>query len=143
LKLFIDTWGWLVLADRKDPLHQSASECYRERAKVAGQVLTSNFVLDETITLLFLRRPFDEAWRFISAILHSPYVTIESVTEARFRQAFALRKSFEDKPKISFTDLTSMVIMKEMKMSDVLTADQHFVRVGWGFQTFPEAAGNS
>ncbi len=143
MKLFVDTWGWLVLADRKDPLHESATVCYRERAKIAGQVLTSNFVLDETITLLFRRRPFDEAWRFVSAILHSPYVTIENVTEARFRMAFALRKSLEDKPKVSFTDLTSMVIMKEMKMTDVLTADQHFVKVGTGFRTLPEAAENS
>jgi predicted nucleic acid-binding protein len=142
LKLFIDTWGWLVLADRKDPLHGSTTECYRERAKFTGQVLTSNFVLDETITLLFLRLPFDEAWRFVTAILHSPYVTIESVTETRFRQAFALRKSLEDKPKISFTDLTSMVIMKEMKITDVLTADQHFVKVGTGFRTLPVPAGN-
>jgi predicted nucleic acid-binding protein len=137
LKLFVDTWGWLVLADRKDPRHGAAGLCYEERSKAAGRVVTSNFVLDETLTLLFRRRPFDEAWRFASALVESAFICIEQVTEVRFRRALELRQKFADKPTISFTDLSSMIIMQELQIEDVLTADSHFAQVGFGFRILP------
>jgi uncharacterized protein len=138
VKLFVDTWGWLVLADKKDPLHEQAAQSYQERSKSSGRVLTSNFVLDETFTLLFRRRPFEESWRFAHGLLGSPFIGIEVVTEPRFRKAFDLRRRFSDQPKISFTDLSSIAIMTELKVTDILTGDAHFQQVGLGFRTLPE-----
>jgi uncharacterized protein len=141
LKLFVDTWGWLALEDRLEKSHESTMRCYSEVRTRSGQILTSNFVLDETITRLFRRRPFQEAARFASGILASPFIRVESVTDARFHQAFALRQRFADKPKISFTDLTTMVIMSELKVTKILTADSHFSQVALGFQILPEMSG--
>ena len=138
MKLFVDTWGWLALADRSDAKHGLAADCYRERSKFSGRIVTSNFVLDELLTLLFLRLPFAEAATFSNAIFASSAVTTEIITRERFRTAMELRLKFADKPRISFTDLTSMVIMKELGISDVMTADNHFVHVGMGFQILPE-----
>lgn len=138
MKLFVDTWGWLALADRKDPRHELASGCYRQCSKRSGHVVTSNFVLDELLTILFLRLPFAEAAAFANAILASSAVTTELVTQERFRSAMELRLKFADKPKVSFTDLTSMVIMKELGISHVMTADRHFLQVGMGFRILPE-----
>jgi len=138
LKLFVDTWGWLALADRKDAKHGLAADCYRERSKLSRHIVTSNFVLDELLTLLFLRLSFTDAAKFANAILASPAVTTEMVTRERFRTAMEFRIKFADKPKISFTDLTSMVIMKELGISEVLTADSHFLQVGMGFRILPE-----
>jgi uncharacterized protein len=137
LKVFIDTWGWLALEDRKELLHEDAARTYKEIREQSGQLLTSNFVLDETFTLLFRRRPFDEAVRYASGILASPFIRVEVVSDARFRQAFLLRQRFSDKPRISFTDLTTMAIMKELKLTHILTADSHFTQVGFGFQILP------
>lgn len=137
MTLFVDTWGWLALEDRKDPRHGAAALCYLERSKTAGRIVTSNFVLAESFTLLFRRRPFDEAWRFANAIHASASITVEPVTDGRFRKALELRRRFADKPRISFTDLSSMVIMTELKLTDVLTADAHFRHVGLGFQVLP------
>jgi len=137
LKLFVDTWGWLVLADRKDPSHEETVRCYEEYSKTFGRVLTSNFVLDETFTLLFRRHPFDDALRFATALLKSPSIGVEIVTEGRFRAAFDLRRRLSDKPRISFTDLSSIAIMSELKLTDVLTADEHFGHVGLGFRLLP------
>jgi len=141
LKLFVDTWGWLALEDRLEKSHERAMLCYSEVRAWPGQILTSNFVLDETVTRLFRRRPFQEAARFAGGILSSPFIRVESVTDARFRQAFALRQRFADKPKISFTDLTTMVIMTELKVTKILTADSHFSQVALGFQILPEMSG--
>jgi uncharacterized protein len=136
--LFVDTWGWLALADRNDTKHRLVADWYRERSKLPRHIVTSSFVLDELLTLLFLRLRFAEAAKFANAILASPSVATELVTPERFRTALEYRLKFADKPRISFTDLTSMVIMKQLGISDILTADSHFVQVGLGFHILPE-----
>jgi predicted nucleic acid-binding protein len=137
VRLFIDTWGWLVLEDVKATSHKEAAQCYADATKTGGNVITTNYVLDETFTLLFRRRPFDEASRFAKGLLESPFIAVETVTPEHFRKAFDLRLSFRDKPDISFTDLTSMVVMQELKITDVLTGDRHFLQTGFGFRVLP------
>ena len=46
-------------------------------------------------------------------------------------------KYFVDKPDISFTDLTSMVVMLALGITHIVTADAHFLKVGEGFQLLP------
>jgi predicted nucleic acid-binding protein len=137
VKVFVDTWGWLVLADPKDPFHSQAVLYYEECSKDSGRIFTSDFVLDETFTLMFRRRPYKEALHFCSGLLQSPFIRIESVTEPRFLKTFELRKRFSDKPLISFTDLSSMTIMSELKVTDILTGDAHFSHIGLGFRILP------
>jgi uncharacterized protein len=48
-----------------------------------------------------------------------------------------MRQRFADKPRISFTDLTTMVIMAELKITQILTADSHFTQAGLGFEILP------
>jgi predicted nucleic acid-binding protein len=137
LKLFIDTWGWLVLEDSRDPLHRAAAAIYAEAAGVSGNVFTTNFVLDEAITLLIRRRPFEEVARFTRGLLTSPFIEIEEITPARFRRAFDMRLAFRDKPDISFTDLTTMIVAQDLKLTDILSGDRHFLQVGLGFRLLP------
>jgi predicted nucleic acid-binding protein len=137
VKLFIDTWGWLVLEDSRDPLHQSASKNYREASRTSGNIFTTNFVLDETISLLFRRRPFDEVARFTKGLLTSPFIGIELITRARFQRAFDLRLAFRDKPDISFTDFTSMIVAQDLNVTDILTGDLNFLQAGLGFRLLP------
>lgn len=140
MKLFVDTWGWLAQEDRKEPRHAAAVRCYRERSRIPGGIVTSDYVLDETLTLLFRRRPFPEAWRYAQGMMASAaarFLTIETVGPERFRKALELRRRYADKPKISFTDLTSMVIMQDLQVQDILTADAHFRQVGLDFRIVP------
>jgi len=59
------------------------------------------------------------------------------ISSVRFKAAQALRVKFKDKPDISFTDLCSMVVMRELGLRKVLTEDEHFVQVGFGFERLP------
>jgi uncharacterized protein len=136
LKLFVDTWGWIVLADPRHPAHREVTACYRESIRRGG-VVTSNFVVDEAFTFLFSRSPYDQVHGFCEGILKSHDIRIEEVTRLRFMRAYQLRRKFSDKPRISFTDLTSMAIMSELQVSEILTADAHFAHVGMGFRRLP------
>jgi predicted nucleic acid-binding protein len=137
VKLFVDTWGWVAVADRKDAGHDAATKIFQQ-ARRSGGTITSNFVLDETFTHLIKRRPFEDAWHFTSTVVRSPFIDIQEVTQARFYRTIELRKQFSDKPRISFTDLSSMTIMVELGITDILTADQHFTHVGLGFRALPQ-----
>lgn len=138
-RLFLDTWGWLVLADSADAAHtRVVSE--RRQHTLPGSLVTTDYVLDETFTRLFSRCPFPVARQFCDAILESESIhllTVERITPARFSAAYRMRLRFRDKPSISFTDLTSFAVMQELGIRDVLTADAHFKQVQYGFRCVP------
>ncbi|HEY9702609.1 MAG TPA: hypothetical protein V6C58_09195 [Allocoleopsis sp.] len=53
--LFIDTWGWLTLHDKKEADHPKTVKIYRDFLANKGQIYTTDYVLDETFTLFFKR----------------------------------------------------------------------------------------
>src|SRR5438445_10287264 len=103
--VFVDAWGWVALGHRRDSRHLEIKEVYQRVRASGARVYTTDYVLDEVITLLFKREVFEEAARFVEGILASAAhdnLIIERITSARFAEAWGLRKRFQDKPKISF-----------------------------------------
>ena len=138
--VFMDTWGWLALGHRRDPHHQEIKDFYQVLKEQSARLYTTDSVLDEVITLVFRREVFEEAVSFMEGIFaagQQRQLTIERITSERFVSAWELRKRFQDKPKISFTDLTSMVIMRERLIKQIVTEDDHFLHVGMGFLKVP------
>ena len=138
--VFVDTWGWMAFGHRRESRHAEVKRIYQELRTKDVPIYTSDYVLDEVITLLFRRESYEEAFRFVEGVLGSAalgHIQVERVTSDRFFAAWELRKRFQDKPTISFTDLVSMVIMAERDIQYVLTEDHHFVQVGMGFATMP------
>lgn len=139
-RVFVDTWGWVALGHRRDPHHAEIKKFYRELRDQGVSIFTSDYVLDEVITLLFRRELFPEAIRFAEGIFAAValgHLVVERVSSDRFAAAWKLRKQFHDKPRISFTDFASMAIMQEQNISRVLTEDEHFLQVEMGFSTVP------
>ncbi len=138
--LFIDTWGWIVIHNSREPRHGEIRDFYQTRRDQKDVIYTTDYVLDETFTLLFKRLPFPQARESLETLddaIQDGYLLLERITPERFEQAKRLRLRFQDKPRISFTDLTSMVIMDELSIADILTEDTHFVQVRMGFQLVP------
>ncbi len=138
--VFVDTWGWVALGHRRDSCHQEVKRFYRQLRKEGARIYTSDYVLDEVITLLFRRETFQEAVRFLEGLFAATEqgaLTIERITSTRFAEAWKLRQRFHDKPLISFTDSTSSTLMKELGLREVLTEDDHFTQVGMGLQKVP------
>jgi len=138
--LFIDTWGWLALADSSEEVHTDVAEYFRESTASGRTIYTTDFILDETITLLYLRLDAESARVMMDRLLgwHDVgVIKIILVNEALFQRTVSLRRRYQDKPDISFTDLTSMVVMQELSITDVLTGDAHFEHVGLGLRRAP------
>ena len=95
---------------------------------------------------MFRNVPFNQAVKFIESLLKAikfKQITLERVDEDRFNFAWELRKKYQDKPDISFTDLTSFVIMQELGITKVFTGDEHFEKVNLGFEIFPKTREHS
>lgn len=138
--LFVDTWGWLAFGHRRDPHHEEVRTYVEQATEDQVPLYTTDYVLDETITLVFRREHFGEARAFIGGLLQAieaGELRMERVTSRRFEAAWTLRQKFQDKPDISFTDLTSMAVMQELGLARVLTGDVQFEHVGLGFHRVP------
>jgi predicted nucleic acid-binding protein len=139
-KLFIDTWGWLTLYDKDEARHEETTQFYQQFRSQKGIIYTTDYILDETFTLLFKRVYAEKAKEsmqiLINAFQKSTFNLIW-IDELRFIKAQSFRIKFLDKPHISFTDLTSMVVMEEFGINWVLTEDEHFIQVNLGFQRVP------
>ncbi len=139
--LFIDTWGWLKLFGKRETRHKEVAQFYRSFRQEGRGAFTTDYVLDETITQLFLRLSFEQArekYQKIEEARSAGFLEVKWISPARFDMALQLRKKYDDKPDISFTDLSSMVVMQEFDLRDVLTGDAHFEHVGMGFRRQPQ-----
>jgi predicted nucleic acid-binding protein len=139
-RLFVDTWGWVVLSNARDPAFACVAELRKSAAGRPYTWVTTDYVLDETITRLFMTAPFAQSNKFIEGIFEASRLgtlDIEHVTPERFTQAWKLRLRYRDKPRFSFTDLTSLVVMRELGLRRVITGDAHFEQAGLGFSLVP------
>ncbi len=139
-RFFVDTWGWLVLSNARDPAFDGVAALRRGARDRQSAWVTTDYVLDETITRLFMMAPFALANKFIEGIFEASrlgMLDIEHVTPERFTQAWKLRLRYRDKPKFSFTDLTSFAVMRELGLRRVITGDGHFEQAGLGFSLAP------
>ena len=137
MAIFIDTWGWINIFNRKESHHRQVSQYYQKIRNERNIIITTDYVLDEAYTLLFKRLPVhtaQNALATISSAVENSYLNLVWVTPERFEAAKLLRLKFQDKPSISFTDLTSMAVMQELGIMHILTGDAHFTYVEMGFE---------
>ena len=138
--IFFDSWGWIAVADRKDPYHETAKPFYQQYLNGGGIPITTDYILDEVLTVLRRRLTHDVVVRFGEGIFQAVKVQklcFESIDNTRREKAWELFKKYQDKPDISFTDFTSFVVMSELKIREVFTGDDDFEKVNLGFKTVP------
>ena len=135
--LFVDTAGWMACADGADPAHAAAREARDGALRDGDLLVTTDYVVDETLTLLRMRigLPAAEAWW--RQVAESPRVRWEWVDPARSEKARQVFFRHRDKA-WSFTDCTSLVVMRELRLKRALTTDRHFAQMG--FLAVPGAA---
>jgi predicted nucleic acid-binding protein len=131
--LFVDTAGWMACADGSDPSHCKTVAVRDSWLEGGGLFVTSDYVADETLTLLRIRLGIDAAEAWWQQVDGSSRVRWEYVSLARADKARGLFFRYRDKA-FSFTDCTSFVLMRELKLREALTTDHHFVQAGFGIK---------
>lgn len=129
-RIFVDTSGWMAMADSKDPLHIKSLEARDEWFEQGGILVTSNYVLDETLTLIRMLIGIEAAEKWWTMISDSPRCNVEWIIPERTEKAVRWFFSWRDQS-FSFTDCTSFILMKELGLEDVLTGDRHFAAAGF------------
>jgi len=134
--IFVDTSAWYALEVEDDSNHSSA-KTFLDQLKRGryGSLLTTDYVLDETLTLLLLRRGSDPALRFIDKVNRSKSIRMIWIDSSIFWKAVDFMKDRMDK-RWSFTDFTSFLIMKQTKLTNAFTFDENFEQAG--FVPLPE-----
>jgi len=128
--LFVDTAGWMACADAADPVHEAARAA-RDYALEQNTILvTTDYVVDETLTLIRMRLGLRAAETWWSQVEASTRVRWEWIVVPRADRARSLFFHHRDKD-FSFTDCTSFVVMRELKIRQALTTDAHFRQMGY------------
>lgn len=126
---FWDTQGFFALLSSNDSSHERAVAIMQELAERRAAGITTDWVIGETCTLLSARKKSHLISQFLSSTSHSQALRIEHIDEHRFDAAKALLLKRLDKG-YSFTDCTSFVVMKELRLSKAMTDDIHFAQEG-------------
>jgi predicted nucleic acid-binding protein len=125
--IFVDTTFWVGDADSNDDFHPSAHAAIEAiRSGKTPTALTTNFVLDETVTILGRRKGFgaEKASRVATIILSSPRVFTVHIDEALFKESLKLYPSY--KGELSLTSVSTLVTMRSYGVREVYSHDRHF-----------------
>lgn len=128
MSVFIDTSAFIATMDADDLLHPKCTPVWEEILNDEDIILTSNYVVVETIALL-QRRFGLPAVRSFEVDMLSP-VIIEWVSEADHRSAISAVLS-AGKRKVSLVDYVSFEIMRRLKINRVFSCDKHFRTQGF------------
>ena len=132
--IFIDTGAFLARCLGNDQYHEQATAFWEQLNDQGERCLTSNFILDETFTLLGRRAGYDFAAQRAGNIYASKQLTILRPAHEDEIKALDVFKQYAQH-QVSFTDCISIVLMRKEKIKRVFSFDQHFQ---WaGFQLNP------
>jgi len=126
-RIFVDTSAWYALVDVRDPDHEAATDFMHGNS---APLVTSNFVLDETLTLLKSKLGAQTAIEFGMKVRNSTFCTLHRIDPKLEKAAWEVFCRYTDK-EWSFTDCTSYMVMKRLKLNEAFALDAHFAQMGF------------
>ena len=127
---FVDTSGFFATLVPSDNAHDRALSVLDRAARGGGRFVTTDYVIDETATLLKVRGQQHLVKEWLESIFASAACRIEWMDTDRFQQTqhFFIKHMDQD---WSFTDCFSFVLMRSLGIHEALTKDQHFRQAGF------------
>lgn len=134
--IFVDSSAWLALSDVRDGNHASARRAHSGLVTGRlGRLITTDYVMDETLTLMRKRVGPEQVREFVERLESSRSSQLIWVTPEHYRSARSLFLA-QGHRTWSFTDCTSFVIMRELGLSVAFTFDHDFRQAG--FEGYPK-----
>ena len=124
--VFVDTGVWYALTDREDPDHSAVSQALREHR---SRLLTSNYILDETLTLVRFRLGWNVARQLGETLRLGGLARVERISPRDEDAAWSIFSTWSDKS-FSFTDCTSFALCNRLKVQMCLAIDRDFRSFG-------------
>lgn len=121
-QVFVDSGGWYAVADRRDPDHAVAVSFLKGNPL---PLVTSNFVFDESVTLIRSRMGWEVAADFGRKLLSNRLVSIVGVRSEDEERAWEIFLKYKDQA-FSYTDCTSFAVMERLKIDTAFAFDEHF-----------------
>jgi len=128
-KIFVDSSAFGALFLENDKNHKNALALFQKLKNSKTPLYTSDYIIDETLTLLLHRSGHKQSIAAGEAIFSSDVIKIVSVYPDTFKSAWILYKKYDDK-KFSFTDVTSFTIIKDLNIKKAFGFDSDFTKVG-------------
>ncbi|MYC95084.1 MAG: type II toxin-antitoxin system VapC family toxin [Caldilineaceae bacterium SB0661_bin_32] len=129
---FVDSGAWIALYNRRDQHHGDAIGTFRILEQQRTRLLTTDYVLDETITRLRYDVSHLAAVAFLDYIQEAQevgIVTVATIDRESFQESEGLFRQYSSE-KLSLTDCTSFVVCKRYGISAAFAFDQHFPIMG-------------
>jgi predicted nucleic acid-binding protein len=128
-EVFADTSGVYALVDKNDASHATARDAVGKILRAGRRLVVTDYVIDESVTLAKARAGIMLAGRVLDLIERSQGIRIEWIGPDRFAATRAFFRKHADHA-YSFTDCSSFVVMRELRLDQALTTDRHFVEAG-------------
>jgi len=133
--IYIDTGAFLARHLSRDQYHGQANSFWNSIREKGEACTTSNFVLDETFTLLGRRAGYAFAAQRARNIYASEWLKIIRPDKNHELRAIDFFEKYSDH-RLSFTDCISFILMQSKKIKRVFTFDHHFQILG--FNKYPK-----
>jgi predicted nucleic acid-binding protein len=124
--IFVDTGAWFAHLVPSDPDHRSARDWFDQNTL---PLVTTDYVVDELLTLLKMRGEYLRALESGSLLLHGEVCDLEWVSRTDVESAWVVFSTFRDK-QWSFTDCVSKVVMERLRIDTAISFDVHFRQFG-------------
>ncbi|MFO1036920.1 MAG: PIN domain-containing protein [Geminicoccaceae bacterium] len=124
--VFVDTSAWFALVDGKTSEHREIVDImrgYRDR------LVTSDYVFDETVTLLRSRRSWSLARKAGELLRSGAVAKLVRLGPDDIEAAWSVFCSRPDQ-RLSFTDCTSFVLMRRLEIETAISLDDDFRALG-------------
>jgi len=129
-KYFVDTNAWIASYDIKDQYHSQATNFLKELLGKPITLITSDYIIDETITFLRMNVSYAKAVNFKESIDQSAISIVKSISDEIRNSAWSIFLKYSDQ-EFSFTDCTSFALMKDLSLKKAFTFDSHFSIMGF------------
>lgn len=131
MNIFIDTGPLRALVIPRDQWRTKTLSLFHKLSSENNRIITTDYILDEVFTgLLGVKGGYMRIKEFDS-VLKQKVLSVEWITQARFLETKRLFLKIAKDKQWSFTDCTSFIVMKELKIKTVFTFDQHFEQMGF------------
>ena len=124
--IFVDTGAWFAAVVPTDPNHESAAAFLTLNRE---PLITSDYVVDETLTLLRVRGERERALTLGESFFADNLTEVYYLNSEDVRRAWEIFRDYEDKD-WSFTDCTSRIIMEKLGITSAFAFDKHFRQFG-------------